>query len=199
MGDHDPHHRSPEPEVSARAVAGGSGVGFAAGWNIADTGAVADELAGAYGVGLAVVGLGSADELFRSIPRDVQLNRALDVTEPLAESEVIAGMEKLAAEQDKEGVPKSHRLPARPGAEAVLLAVAQAFGVNAEAVQSRSHQPAFRAWVYLLRRASNLSLREAGEHAGVSPGRISQIQRVIEAENPAPELAKLMQRYKVKA
>ena len=43
--------------VSARAVAGGSAVGFAAGWNIADVGSVADELADAYGVGLAVVGL----------------------------------------------------------------------------------------------------------------------------------------------
>ncbi len=38
-------------------VAAGSAVGFAAGWNIADVGAVADELAGAYGVGLALVGL----------------------------------------------------------------------------------------------------------------------------------------------
>ena len=36
---------------------GASAVGFAAGWNIADTGAVADELAGSYGVGLATVGL----------------------------------------------------------------------------------------------------------------------------------------------
>ena len=46
---------------------------------------------------LAVVGLKTADELFRSIPADVQLNRALNVTEPLAESEVIAAMEKMAA------------------------------------------------------------------------------------------------------
>ena len=46
---------------------------------------------------LAAVGLGSAEELFRSIPRDVQLNRALDVTDPLAESEVIAAMEGFAA------------------------------------------------------------------------------------------------------
>lgn len=43
--------------MSARAVAGGSAVGFAAGWNIADTGAVAEQLADAYGVGLGVVGL----------------------------------------------------------------------------------------------------------------------------------------------
>ncbi len=46
--------------MSARAVAGGSAVGFAAGWNIADTGAVADELGVSYGVGLGVVGLFTA-------------------------------------------------------------------------------------------------------------------------------------------
>jgi len=43
--------------VSGRAVAGGSAVGFSAGWNIADTGAVADDLADAYGTSLGVIGL----------------------------------------------------------------------------------------------------------------------------------------------
>jgi len=46
---------------------------------------------------LEIVGLKSADELFRSIPSDVQLNRALNITEPLAESEVIGAMEEMAA------------------------------------------------------------------------------------------------------
>ncbi|MBK8464437.1 MAG: aminomethyl-transferring glycine dehydrogenase subunit GcvPA [Chloracidobacterium sp.] len=46
---------------------------------------------------LAVVGLDSADELFRSIPKEVQLGRKLNVTDPLAESEVIAAMETMAA------------------------------------------------------------------------------------------------------
>src|SRR6476659_2682108 len=46
---------------------------------------------------LAVVGLESAEDLFRSIPKDVQLGRLLNVTEPLAESEVIAAMEEMAA------------------------------------------------------------------------------------------------------
>jgi glycine dehydrogenase subunit 1 len=46
---------------------------------------------------LAAVGLASADELFRSIPADVQLGRRLEITEPLAEPEVIAAMEGLAA------------------------------------------------------------------------------------------------------
>lgn len=46
---------------------------------------------------LEIVGLKSADELFRSIPADVLLNRKLNVTEPLAEPEVIGAMESLAA------------------------------------------------------------------------------------------------------
>lgn len=46
--------------MSARAVAGGSAVGFAAGWNIADTGAVAEGLADAYGTSLGVIGLFTA-------------------------------------------------------------------------------------------------------------------------------------------
>lgn len=45
---------------------------------------------------LKIVGLNSAEELFRSIPSDVQLNRALKITEPLAESEVIGAMEEMA-------------------------------------------------------------------------------------------------------
>ena len=47
---------------------------------------------------LKIVGLDSANDLFRSIPRDLQLNRALNITEPLAESELIAGFEAMAAE-----------------------------------------------------------------------------------------------------
>ena len=46
---------------------------------------------------LATVGLKSAEELFRSIPADIHLNRPLKITDPLAESEVIAEMEAMAA------------------------------------------------------------------------------------------------------
>jgi len=46
---------------------------------------------------LTAVGLGSADELFRSIPTDVQLGRRLEITEALAEPEVIDAMESFAA------------------------------------------------------------------------------------------------------
>ncbi len=46
---------------------------------------------------LESIGLSNADELFRSIPKDVQLGRKLEVTDPLAEPEVIAALEEMAA------------------------------------------------------------------------------------------------------
>ena len=46
---------------------------------------------------LASIGLSTAEELFRSIPQDIQLGRKLDVTYPLAEPEVIAALEEMAS------------------------------------------------------------------------------------------------------
>lgn len=46
---------------------------------------------------LASIGLSNASELFRSIPADVLLGRKLNITDPLAEPEVIAAMEEMAA------------------------------------------------------------------------------------------------------
>jgi glycine dehydrogenase subunit 1 len=43
------------------------------------------------------IGLSNAAELFRSIPADVQLNRRLNVTDALAEPEVIGALESMAA------------------------------------------------------------------------------------------------------
>ncbi|MCX7640156.1 MAG: aminomethyl-transferring glycine dehydrogenase subunit GcvPA [Pyrinomonadaceae bacterium] len=45
---------------------------------------------------LKTIGLSSAEELFSSIPQDIKLGRKLNITEPLAESEVIKLMESLA-------------------------------------------------------------------------------------------------------
>ncbi len=46
---------------------------------------------------LGSIGLSNANELFRSIPSDVQLGRKLKITDPLSEPEVIAAMEEMAA------------------------------------------------------------------------------------------------------
>jgi len=46
---------------------------------------------------LRVLGLNSAEDLFRSIPADVRLKRPLNITQPLSELEVISLMETLAS------------------------------------------------------------------------------------------------------
>lgn len=46
---------------------------------------------------LESIGLSSAEDLFRSIPAGVQLGRKLNITDPLAEPEVIAALEEMAA------------------------------------------------------------------------------------------------------
>jgi glycine dehydrogenase subunit 1 len=47
---------------------------------------------------LELLGLKQSSDLFRSIPESVRLSRLLDVTEPMAETEVIGAMEALAGD-----------------------------------------------------------------------------------------------------
>lgn len=46
---------------------------------------------------LREIGLNSADELFRSLPAEIKLNRSLNVTAPVSEMSLIAGFEEMAA------------------------------------------------------------------------------------------------------
>ncbi len=96
------------------------------------------------------------------------------------------------------GVPRQQAQPTRPTAEQIIDAVAQTYGIRATKVLDRSCQAAFRAAVYLLRRAVNLNLREVSTLAGVSIPRVSQIQRKIEAGLNDDRLSALMGRYQVK-
>ncbi len=71
--------------------------------------------------------------------------------------------------------------PDRPGADEIAAAVAKAARVAPETVlDRRASQATYRVAVYLLRRAANLPLEEVAALAGVSPPRVSQIQRGIE-------------------
>lgn len=110
----------------------------------------------------------------------------------------LARMAKLAQRAEADGVPAEHRRPVRPSAEELLSAAAQAYRCSDQAIRTREHQPAFQAWVYLMRRAGNLSLREVAGIAGVSPGRISQIQARLDVAGDGT-LERLRRRYKVKA
>lgn len=78
-------------------------------------------------------------------------------------------------------VSQAAAAPDRPTADDVLSAVAAAAQLPAVCVLDRRAAPeAWRAAVYLLRRAANMPLKDVAARAGVSQGRISQIQRAVE-------------------
>lgn len=110
----------------------------------------------------------------------------------------LQGIQRLVQAKPVRGIAQSQLKPMRCGPEEVLAVVARTFGVSPFRVLDRSHQQAYQAAVYLLRRVTNLSLREVAERAGVSSGRISQIQATIEREQVRGKLAGLMRSYKVK-
>src|SRR4051794_38979372 len=52
---------------------------------------------------LAAIGVGSLDELFQAIPRELRLNRELDIPPALTEIELTAHMSALAAKNQSAG------------------------------------------------------------------------------------------------
>lgn len=117
----------------------------------------------------------------------------------LGDEAFLKRMERLAEGKAPANVPRMHRRPARPNAEAVTAAVLSAYGIaNEKRLRSREHQEAFQGWVYLLRRAANLPLQEVAKRSTVSPSRISKIQRAIESAKPSATLRHLLEKCNVK-
>lgn len=91
-------------------------------------------------------------------------------------------MERLTQGKPLANVPLRQRCPARPTVAAVTVQVLLGYRIKDETTLcSRENQEAFQAWVYLLRRAVNLPLREVAQRGKVSPSRVSKIQRAIES------------------
>ena len=98
-----------------------------------------------------------------------------------------------------QGIARSHLEPLRPDAAAIEAGVAKAYRISPRRVLDRANGEAYKAAVYLLRRAANLSLAEVAKRAGISLPRVSQIQAEIERDQPTEPLKSLVKNYKVKA
>lgn len=92
-----------------------------------------------------------------------------------------ARMKKRLSGKTPRGISRGQLNPVRPSAQAVLRTVADIYGIKPAAALERHSGPAFKQTVYLLRRRANLSLREVAEMAGVTIGRVAQIQSEIES------------------
>jgi hypothetical protein len=65
-------------------------------------------------------------------------------------------------------------------------------------VFTRFHRDAYQTAVYLLRRAANEPLQTVAIRFGISPSRISKIQRAIEAAALTAQQARVFAKCKVK-
>lgn len=113
----------------------------------------------------------------------------------------LGGEEFLAASREKvsllavdRDISTDQQHPERPELERVLSDVADAYGINAdEVLEKRSHRDAYQTAVFLLRRVCNMSLKDAAGLAGISIGRVSQIQALMRGK----ELPNGLENYKV--
>lgn len=110
----------------------------------------------------------------------------------LGSDKFLKHMAKRVQDHPVQGVAATQRQPHRPRANEILQQVAKVYCLPVEQVSGRDHQAAFQAWVYLLRRAANLSLKEVSLLAKISPARISQIQGRIEKQRLDAVLARLL-------
>lgn len=80
----------------------------------------------------------------------------------------------------------------------ILSKIKRAYRIDEKRLLRREDQAAFKAWVYLLRRAANLPLAEVARRCGVSPSRVSHIQRIIEGGTLDGNLRRLLLECNVK-
>ncbi|MFN0317886.1 MAG: transposase [Burkholderiales bacterium] len=102
-----------------------------------------------------------------------------------------ARMQKRLAGIPAKDIPRRQLDPSHPSAQAVVRAVAKVHGIASGSVLNRQSGQAFKHAVYLLRRRANLNLNEVALKAGVSIGRVAQIQSEIESAEADPELRKI--------
>lgn len=117
----------------------------------------------------------------------------------LGEKNFLKRMQQRLPTRPVKGVARSHLQPLRPSAEAVEAAVAKAYRTSIDKIWDRANTDAYKASVYLLRRAANLPLAVVAKRAGISLPRVSQIQAEIEKGKLAQPLKGLIDSYKVKA
>jgi IS5 family transposase len=96
-------------------------------------------------------------------------------------------------------IPTAQRHPARPGKDKLLAEVATMYALATKDVLDRRNREAFRTAVSLLRTACNLPLKEVAGVAGISAGRVSQIQHAwLKGERGRTETQeRLAEKFKV--
>src|SRR5438128_8377353 len=121
-----------------RAAAGGVGVGFASGWNIAALGAIATRLSHAYGVGLATIGLFTTAQFVVHMVMQIPGWRAADRFG--ARRTALAGLAFIAA-GNAIALPAAHPLLGFAGRAVVGLGTGLGFVSGSDYIRARGGSP----------------------------------------------------------
>jgi hypothetical protein len=116
----------------------------------------------------------------------------------LGSDRFLARMERLLAGQHVANVPAAQTQPRRLTPDEVLSRVGAVYGVGITQLVARAQAEASQCAAWLLRRAANEPLRVVARRFGVSPSRISHIQRALEGRSPSHEERQAMARCQVK-
>jgi len=110
----------------------------------------------------------------------------------------LANMEELVKRQSLTNVPKVQTQATRLIGKDMLAQVGQVYGLHPHEVLTWAYPEAYHCAAWLLRRISNEPLGEVAQRFGVSPSRISHIQRVLETHSFSRQQVKAQKLCKVK-
>jgi len=100
----------------------------------------------------------------------------------LGDEPFLKKMANLIKKQLLTNVPRVQRQPTRLTGEEVLLRVGEVYALTPKELCTRAHAEAYQCAAWLLRRAANEPLGKVADRFGVSPSRISHIQRALETQ-----------------
>jgi len=110
----------------------------------------------------------------------------------------LASMAKLVKRHSLKTVSRARAQSTRLTGKQVLNRVGQVYSLKPQTLLTREHQEAYQCAAWLLRRVANEPLGVVADRFGVSPSRISHIQRTLESQELSREQAKAYQLCKVK-
>jgi hypothetical protein len=116
----------------------------------------------------------------------------------LGNEEFLADMAALVKKQSLTNVPKAQTQPTRLTGEAVLAQVGQVYGLHPHELLTRTYPAAYHCAAWLLRRIANEPLGRVAKRFGVSPSRISHIQRALETHGLSRQQAQAQKLCKIK-
>ncbi|WP_447971420.1 REP-associated tyrosine transposase [Nitrospira sp. M1] len=111
----------------------------------------------------------------------------------------LSTMAKLVKRQSVTNVPRIQVSPTRLTGEQVLTRVGQVYSMHPRKLLTREHQDAYQCAAWLLRRVANEPLGVVADRFGVSPSRISHIQRILESRGLSREQVRAQQLCHVKS